>query len=126
MYARLESRFAGRHRQFEDSLVRYGADLQDMQIKVCTLETKVLEMVKTQFGRLAAAITNTLQLSNGQAAILQDLVNDHLQQLATTAQLQPPRGTFTIDLQQWTDTQRTNARTTRDQSWTRDPRLRNI
>ena len=122
MYVRLESRFAARHRQFEDTIVKCATDLQDMQIKVCTIESKVLEMVKTQFGRLAAAIKNTLQLSHGQTTVLQGLVNDHLQQLATTAQLQPPRGTFNIDLQAHQDNSRTAARTTSDRNWTRDPR----
>ena len=80
-----------RHLQLERQLDHYAQSLTDMRHHVSTLEHQLLDMLKIQFGRLAAVITDTLQLPQEQATILRGLVDDHLRQLAVTAQLQPPK-----------------------------------
>ena len=94
IYSQLEVRMTVRQQAFERQLDRYSQSLQDMQSQVTTIQHQLLDMLKLQFNKLASVITDTLQLPSDQADIIRDLVDDHLHQLAVTAQLQPPQGPF--------------------------------
>ena len=83
-----------RHQTLEEQLIRYSQSLHNMQRQIMTLQQQLLEMTKTQFHKLAEAITEALKLPVDQACVLQDIVDAHLHQLAVTAQLQPPGGPF--------------------------------
>ena len=84
-----------RQHQLETRIEQYTRSLQEMQQQVANLEQQLLQMLQVQFTRLATDITTTLQLPQHQATLLQDLVAQHLDQLAVTAQLRPPRGVAT-------------------------------
>ena len=124
MFQRLEARMTARHQALEGQLLNYSQSLQAMQHQMVTLQQQLLEMTKMQFQKLAAVITNTLQLPEQQALLLQDIVDDHLRQLAVAAQLQPPRGPFRTAAPQYLHTDLQGISTSPStQPHNRDPRL---
>ena len=124
MFSRLEKRMAERQQHFEHQLNCYAQELTTMKTQVTTLEQQVLQLLQTQFSKLASAITNTLQLTQEQTATLHNIVDDHLHELAITTQLQLPKGPFRLPPpQQQGTTYQATEEAASTQRHNRDPRL---
>ena len=95
-YSQLEARMLERQSQLERQMDHYATSINTMTQQMTSLKQQLLDMLQAQFSKLAAAITTTLHLPQDQATILQDLVNEHLHQLAVTAQLRLPKGTYAL------------------------------
>ena len=85
-----------RQQQFEAKLDNYAQSLADMQQHVQTLQQNVSDMMQVQFGKLASVITDKLHLQHDQAETLQQILDEHLQQITAATQMQLPGGTSRI------------------------------
>lgn len=85
-----------RQQRLEEKIDRQDQSIQHLTHQMSSLQKHVLDLLAAQFSRLAVLITETLHLTEPDAKLLNDLLDDHLRQFSLSRPLELPSDPITV------------------------------